>query len=263
MHYSLRVRQTQVDYSEDEYEEPRKPGEKKRGSKRKAEVNIESLYCQENVKDVAPSPLETIYESPRKEQVRGRGRKPKVVDLVSSTAAGMHVMGVKKMKRFCSFASYYYPPKQKVKVRKDRAKKLKQLTGVKIPKGTVSDETLKTVLATLSEDEEQNENIPNNENCEMMTSGFYIGNVIRPDVEDPSVSEVIKNISSMQMITESCDEKVPKDFLGDIDCSLPLFEEKTGCQPPASRQKKSRRRSSRYDNGLLPNMLKSTDDALD
>ncbi|XP_064090325.1 uncharacterized protein LOC135204186 [Macrobrachium nipponense] len=261
---SLRVRQARVDYSEDEFEEDsKKISQKKRGSKRKAEVNIESLYCQENAKDVCvcPSLLETIFESPIKGLNRIRNKNVRAPGRVSETGPELQMMSVKKWKRFCAFADYYHPSKQKVKVRKDRAKKMKQLTGVKVPKGMVSDDALKTVLAVLSDEEDQPENTQNTSLCKS-SSDFYVGNIIRPDSEDSSLNDVIRNISSLKMVTDRSDERhlSPNALMEGMDEPLLFADEKQNILPAVSHQKKSRRRSEKFSGILLPRSVKRIDE---
>lgn len=260
---SLRVRQVRVDYSEDEFEEDsKKISQKKRGSKRKAEVNIESLYCQENAKDVCvcPSLLETIFESPIKGHNRIRSKNVRASGRVNETGPELQMMSVKKWKRFCAFADYYHPSKQKVRVRKDRAKKMKQLTGVKIPKGMVSDDALKTVLAVLSDEEDQPENTQIT-SCKS-SSDFYVGNIIRPDIEDSSLNDVIRNMSSMKMVTDSSDERYlpPNALMEGMDEPLLFTDEKQNILPAVSHQKKSRRRSEKFSGILLPRSIKRIDE---
>ncbi|XP_068218681.1 uncharacterized protein [Palaemon carinicauda] len=261
---SLRARPQRIDYSEDEFEDDIAKGreEKKRGSKRKAEVNIESLYCQENAKDVCvcPSLLETIFESPVKGANRCRSKNARAPGKVSETESQLQMMSVKKWKRFCAFADYYHPSKHKVKVRKDRAKKMKQLTGVKIPKGVVSDDALKTILAVLSDEDDQNENIQSTHSCKS-SSSFYIGNIIKPDIEDSSLNDMIRNISSMKMTADSSEEgNIPHNALMEDIEPLPFTDEKQNTLPAVSHQKKSRRRSEKFSGILLPRPLTKMDE---
>ncbi|KAK7075005.1 hypothetical protein SK128_019696 [Halocaridina rubra] len=268
---SLRTRQRQVNYEEsnDDLEEESSNNcqakGKKRGSKRKAEMTIESLYCQENVKVITPSLLETIFESPKKVLTGRRSTASRHIDSCDKSVEDQ-VMSLKKLRRFCAFSNYYYPTKQKNKIRKDRAKKLKQLTGVKVPKGVISNEALLTALSGLAEGDELNEvsekNIYENvcqvstdkELCDETRLTFYEGNVIKPDVENVSLEEVTKNMSCMHMENKLYDVDMSEDFMKDLEKSLLFTNENINpnVSLPKMKQKKSRRRSQKYHGNLLP-----------
>lgn len=255
--------------------------------KRKAEVNIESLYLQENNREVCPTALETIYETPQKqcksgqrkgstsrknsedEETRQLGMRSSD-DLSTST-----VMSGKKIKRLCMFASHYYPTKQKVRLRKDRARKMKQLRGVKIPKGSaVTVQDVKEVLAKLSDDDsEQNENNQNTSNCSMLSRNssvsFYVGNIIRPDTNDENFQGMIEDLQALQfsLPKESIAEENPTSEVTDpvlaalynLDDPIPFLDEIPKAKPTSqSREKKARRRSSKLSGCLLPSVDRET-----
>ncbi|XP_042890088.1 uncharacterized protein LOC122265012 [Penaeus japonicus] len=278
----LRARPSKVESDNDASESGRGRAKQK---KRKAEVNIESLYLQENNREVCPTPLETIYETPQKQRKSGQ-RKGSASGRIredegetrqlaargsDDLAPSSTVMGGKKIKRLCMFTSHYYPTKQKVRLRKDRARKMKQLKGVKIPKGSaVTVQDVKEVLAKLSDDEsEQNENNQNTSNCSMLSMNssvsFYVGNIIRPDTNDANFQDMIEDLQALQFnlpketITEenSANEGAAQALatLYDLDEPIPFLDEipnkKTTSQ---SREKKARRRSGKLTGCLLPSV---------
>ncbi|XP_063607027.1 uncharacterized protein LOC134781700 [Penaeus indicus] len=255
--------------------------------KRKAEVNIESLYLQENNREVCPTPLETIYETPQKQRKSGQRKgsasrrtsedeETRQLSMRSSDDLSTStVMSGKKIKRLCMFTSHYYPTKQKVRLRKDRARKMKQLKGVKIPKGSaVSVQDVKEVLAKLSDDEsEQNENNQNTSNCSMLSMNssvsFYVGNIIRPDTNDENFQGMIEDLQALQfnLPKESIAEENPTREVTDpvlaalynLDDPIPFLDEIPKAKPTSqSREKKARRRSSKLSGCLLPSVDRET-----
>ncbi|XP_027231136.2 uncharacterized protein [Penaeus vannamei] len=280
----LRTRISKVENEKDVSESGRGRGKQK---KRKADVNIESLYLQENNREVCPTPLETIYETPQKQRKSGQrkgsagGRiseeeesRPLGVrssdDLPTST-----VMSGKKIKRLCMFASHYYPTKQKVRLRKDRARKLNKLKGVKIPKGSaVTVQDVKEVLAKLSDEEsEQNENNQNTNNYSVLgmnsSVSFYVGNIIRPDTNDEKFQGMIEDLQALQfnLPKESIAEENPTSegtdpvlaALYNLDDPIPFLDDIPKAKPSSqSREKKARRRSSKLSGCLLPSLDRET-----
>ncbi|XP_047481524.1 uncharacterized protein LOC125033965 [Penaeus chinensis] len=280
----LRARPTKVETDDDVSESGRGRAKHK---KRKAEVNIESLYLQENNREVCPTPLETIYETPQKQRKSGQRKgsaSRKISEDEETRQLGMRgsddvststVMSGKKIKRLCMFTSHYYPTKQKVRLRKDRARKMKQLKGVKIPKGSaVTVQDVKEVLAKLSDDEsEQNENNQNTSNCSMLSMNssvsFYVGNIIRPDTNDENFQGMIQDLQALQfnLPKESIDEENPTREVTDpvlaalynLDDPIPFLDEIPKAKPTSqSREKKARRRSSKLSGCLLPSVDRET-----
>ncbi|KAK3867348.1 hypothetical protein Pcinc_027188 [Petrolisthes cinctipes] len=226
-------------------------GKKSRGHKRKAEVNVEKLYMQENFKEPTPSPLETIFESPKIQRKRmGKGNKGE------EDTEAVTLMSVRKVKRICNFPSYYGPPKLKTRQRKDRARKLSKTTGARVPKGSgVSMEEVMAALACLSDSEEKlDENIKgfcNNSFVASPSSEFYSGNIIRPDTSEAAMDYVIHNMSNLNVTLPESQIGNENTALIDVvteqlllDNPLPFDDELSG-QKRASRDKRVRRRSGR------------------
>lgn len=245
---------------------------KNRGCKRKAEVNIESLYRQENMKEVPSTPLETIYESPRCGRGRGMKGKSRKEDEMTSLSdmcdLNLPVMTKRKIKRLCLFTSHYYPSKQKTLLRRERAR-LMELKGVNIPDGaTISFEDVDAVLSCLSNEDqdENNQNVMNNSSLSVNKSGFYVGNVIRPDIQDEvTVDDIIQNMGDLKMNTSkgslgihsAVDDTVISPMLIDeLIPSLPFTDEPIESSSQNCRKKKSRRRSGRLSRCLLPPVVK-------
>ncbi|KAK4320208.1 hypothetical protein Pmani_008899 [Petrolisthes manimaculis] len=239
-------------------------GKKSRGHKRKAEVNVEKLYMQENFKEPTPSPLETIFESPKLQRKRmGKGNKGE------EDTEAVTLMSLRKVKRICNFPSYYGPPKLKTKQRKDRARKLSKTTGARVPKGSgVSMEEVRAALACLSDSEEQvDENkkgFCNNSFVDSPSSEFYSGNIIRPDTSEAAMDYVIHNMSNLNVTLPESQIGNENAALLDVvteqlllDNPLPFDDELSG-QKRASRDKRVRRRSGRVtacpslSNELIP-----------
>lgn len=237
--------------------------------KRKAEVTVENLYRQQNVKEVTSTPLETIYESPRhKKGGKWNIREETVGD------TDLSVMAVKKLKRLCLFASHYNPSKQKIRSRKERARKMKQLKGVKIPKGTsISFKDLEAVLACLSEDENQNENnhITNSTFSSLTESvGFYSGNIIQPDMGNTSVDDITQNMNALLVDNSKLHKEIHLDlenimtdpiFHEDF-LSSSITDEPLKPQSLNSREKKTRRRSGKLSWCLLQPLCKTLEEPL-
>lgn len=114
-------------------------------SKRKAEVTVESLYLQKNYKEPSSTPLETIFETPRPSKGVQQGQVSPDTFLL---------MANRKLKRLCLFPSHHQLPRNKLKQRKERALKMKRLTGVQVPLGKAfSEDDVLAVLSCLTEEE--------------------------------------------------------------------------------------------------------------
>lgn len=256
------------------------------GCKRKTKVTIESLYRQENMKEFSSTPLETIYESPRRGQgrgVKGKRREEKtregdhdgMTSLNDICDLNLSMMTKRKFKRLCLFTSHYYPSKNKTRVRKERARLMKQRRGVIVPDGgAISIKDVEMVLSCLSDNEDKNENDKNvmNSSClNVNRSGFYVGNVIRPDIHDVAVDDIIQNIGTLRMnisevnigIQSAVDETIIAPMLFDgLVPSLPLTDEPSQSCSLNSREKKLRRRSGRLSGCLLPPVAKTSENTL-
>ncbi|MPC26211.1 hypothetical protein E2C01_019345 [Portunus trituberculatus] len=110
-------------------------------------MKVEDLYLQENYKEPLPTPLETIFESPQPSRNQ-RGDCPEVAPL----------MARRKLKRLCVFGSHYQPSRTKLRHRRDRAYRMKQLRGVRVPLGKAfSEDDVQMALSCLVEEEEEAE----------------------------------------------------------------------------------------------------------
>nr|XP_045619523.1 uncharacterized protein LOC123771145 [Procambarus clarkii] len=275
----LRSRAAQITNGEDNSDEAEDNGRRRKysGFKRKAAINVESLYLQENCKNATSTPLETIYELPRfiengkstvREDTQECDQSKEDIDVADLS---MSVMAARKIRRFCLFPSHYFPPKQKTRFRKERARKMKQLRGVKIPKGTaISAEELEAVLACLFEDEGQNAKpIDITKRFSNITEniGFYEGNIIKPDINNEGVDDIIKNMDALRVNKSKLQKEVPSEsedtikthlIFDDFLSSTITDEPKQPCSPNCH-EKKVRRRSGR----LLACPLQSVDKTLD
>ncbi|KAG7166783.1 uncharacterized protein LOC121869026 isoform X1 [Homarus americanus] len=282
----LRTRLSQINYYcaedivEDDERDSRVSHTKNRGCKRKAEVNIESLYRQENYQEISSTPLETIYESPHcsrggKRTNRGRGSNNDKLTYVE-TDTDLSLMAAKKLKRICLFASHYNPSKQKIRHRKERARKMKQTKGVKIPKGTtISVEDLEAVLACLSDDEddqiENNQNVTNSKFPGVVSdSGFYVGNITRADTSDAVMEDITQDMDALTVnksqvhadLQSRADHTVKAQMLEQF-LPLPIFDEPPLSHSFSSREKKLRRRSGRLLGCVLPPVERTLEAILD
>ncbi|CAL4176695.1 unnamed protein product, partial [Meganyctiphanes norvegica] len=252
--------------------------EEKRPKKRKAEISVEVLYKQENYKEVCPTALETIFESPTNSKRRVSGRETRKRE--SSKGNENESFGPQKVKRFCQFGCYYYPTKQKSSMRKSRARKIEK-KGIKIPKGgVITNEDLQAALANLS-DEENDLNVNNSfhnstRNTTLDTSDifdfktptkqggykkyqkdestsiFYSGNIIKPDeTSDALMDDTLKNMMMNMDLDEIRDIKLPfteevNEFENDdVALKIPAFFDFDTTLGFESKGNKSRRRSGR------------------
>lgn len=155
-------------------------------SKRKAEVSLESLYLQKNYKDPSSTPLETIFESPRPSKGVQQGR---------ASPDSALLMANRKLKRLCIFSSHHQLPRNKMKQRKERALKMKRLTGVQVPLGkTFSEDDVLAVLSCLAEEDAATPSLYQEQERKVVDP---------PNTSSPDLVEgMISVLSSLQMDSE-------------------------------------------------------------
>lgn len=196
------------------------------------ETSIEDLYCQVNAKtNFNPTPLETIYESPK-------GKSQCLKDC----------MGMVKLKRHFLFTPFYNPSKCKIKMRKNKVKKLKRVSGNLNKSVTISLEQVEKVLQEISEDENEENQIPcslekkvENKECENHKQNLNYGSDLHNFDAYNSFMEVKEEKLSLHLNSESSSyEKQFEKFLELEDCNI--FN--SGTQE-SDKSKRERRRSRR------------------
>lgn len=184
-------------------------------SKRKAEVSLESLYLQKNYKDPSSTPLETIFESPRLSKGVQQGR---------ASPDSALLMANRKLKRLCIFSSHHQLPRNKMKQRKERALKMKRLTGVQVPLGKAfSEDDVLAVLSCLAEEDAATPSLYQEQEREVVDP---------PNASTPDLVEgMISVLSSLQMDSEPS-----------LSPPNQAQEEATPTQSQPTKEKKLRRR---------------------
>lgn len=184
-------------------------------SKRKAEVSVESLYLQKNYKDPSSTPLETIFESPRPSKGMQQGR---------ASPDSALLMANRKLKRLCIFSSHHQLPRNKMKQRKERALKMKRLTGVQVPLGKAfSEDDVLAVLSCLAEEDAATPSLYQEQEREVVDP---------PKASTPDLVEGMINVlSSLQMDSEPS-----------LSPPNQAQEEATPTQSQPTKEKKQRRR---------------------
>lgn len=178
-------------------------------------MSLESLYLQKNYKDPSSTPLETIFESPRPSKGVQQGR--------ASPDAAL-LMTNRKLKRLCIFSSHHQLPRNKLKQRKERALKMKRLTGVQVPLGKAfSEDDVLAVLSCLAEEEAATPSIYQEQEKEVLEPP----NTFAPDL----VEGMISVLNSLQMDSEPS-----------LGSPNQAYMEVTPGQSQPSKERKKRRR---------------------
>ncbi|XP_063851984.1 mucin-2-like [Scylla paramamosain] len=221
--------------------------------KRKADIKVENLYLQDNYKEPLPTPLETIFESPQPSRSQ-RGDCPEVSPL----------MARRKLKRLCVFGSHYQPSRTKLRHRRDRAHRMKQLRGVRVPLGKAfSEDDVQTALSCLVEEEtttttteEQVPSLPHSPTESVMERVTQGMSVLQMDCESSFASPGLAQQGPAA--SQPTKEQRRKRRSGLVVSPAGPIDASPGdhpARPPSAREKKLRRQS-----GLV--FIDTTDTAL-
>ncbi|XP_076068649.1 uncharacterized protein LOC143041004 isoform X2 [Oratosquilla oratoria] len=165
------------------------------------EDDVKNIYLNKNYKEIKPQALETIFEMSKK---------------VRNTEVWMSTM---KYKRFCKFASYHAVPKDKMKQRKDKAKRMKNQFGTKIPSGKISQDLLIDILNSIS-DEENDPDVKSRLKIQEKKENFptpYKDKESQPDTIGMEL--VINNLCSLNMESPNRDYLEEKVLFGEEDAT--------------------------------------------